>query len=59
MLGSTSASERAKFSVIGKPSRASAMAGSTSRFHGSFPCAFQAMCMPATVPGTPTARWLR
>jgi len=40
------------------PSRASVTAGATSRRQGSFPCAFQAMCRPATVPGTPTERWL-
>ena len=52
------ASERASPSVTTKPSRASRIAGSTSRRQGSLPCSFQAMCRPATVPGTPTARWL-
>src|SRR5262249_16440796 len=54
----TDLSERARFSLIGNPSRASAAAGSTSRFHGSLPCSFHARCRPATVPGTPTAIWL-
>ena len=54
----TSFSDRASASETGKPSRASAIAGSTSRFQGSLPCSFHARCSPATVPGTPTARWL-
>ena len=54
----TALSDRDRLSDTGKPSRASALAGSTSRFHGSLPCSFQARCSPATVPGTPTAMWL-
>ena len=56
--GSTPLSDRARPSVTTKPSRASAIAGSTRRCQGSLPCSFQARCRPATVPGTPTARWL-
>ena len=40
------------------PSRASVTAGSTSRCQLSDPCSDQARCNPATVPDTPTARWL-
>ena len=58
MDGRTRASDDANDSVSGNPPRASAMAGSTRRFHGSFPCAFHARWSPATVPGTPTERWL-
>ena len=58
IFGSTSFRDRARPSVTTKPSRASAIAGSTSRLQGSRPCSFQARCRPATVPGTPTERWL-
>ena len=34
------------------------MAGCNSSFHGFEPCSFQARWSPATVPGTPTDRWL-
>ena len=58
--GSTSmpASDRARPSVTSKPSRASATAGSTRSFHGLLPCFCHARCRPATVPGTPTERWV-
>src|SRR4029079_6355841 len=51
-------SERESPSVTVKPSHATATAGSPRRFHGSLPCSFHARWSPATVPGTPTARWL-
>jgi hypothetical protein len=41
------------------PSRASSTAGRTSASQGSDPCSSQARRRPATVPGTPTALWLR
>ena len=41
-----------------KPSRASEIAGCSRSFHGIRPLSVQAMFRPATVPGTPTERWL-
>ncbi len=58
MLGSTSRSDRARPSDTMKPSRASEIAGCSRPFHGIRPLSFHAMANPATVPGTPTERWL-
>ena len=53
------ASELARRSLTSKPSRASATAGSTRPVHPAPPYRSWARAKPATVPGTPTARWLR
>ena len=58
MRGRTAASDAARSCDRMNPSRASAMAGSTSRRQGSRPWSIQALCSPATEPGTPTAAWL-
>ena len=58
MAGRTRRRDRERPGVTTMPSRAIAIAGSSSRRQESFPWARQAMCRPATVPGTPTDRWL-
>jgi hypothetical protein len=47
----------ARYLSITKPSRASAIAGATSSFHGFLPSFLCSSHSPATAPGTPLARW--